>query len=86
MRCIHVVSLIAMGKGETRMLDLKLIRTNPEQVRAGLVKRGAVGLIDEVLRCDQNAVKKLTNVETLKNKKKCGLKVIGGESRKGRSH
>ncbi|HAH95451.1 MAG TPA: hypothetical protein DCL69_00955, partial [Firmicutes bacterium] len=42
------------------MLDLKLIRTNPDQVRAGLAKRGAAGLIDEVLRLDQERREKLT--------------------------
>jgi seryl-tRNA synthetase len=59
------------------MLDLKLIRTNPEQVRAGLVKRGAVGLIDEVLRLDQERREKLTNVETLKNKRNVVSKEVG---------
>jgi len=59
------------------MLDLKLIRTNPDQVRAGLAKRGAAGLIDEVLRLDQERREKLTNVETLKNKRNVVSKEVG---------
>jgi seryl-tRNA synthetase len=59
------------------MLDLKLIRTNPDHVREGLAKRGAAGLIDEVLRLDQERREKLTNVETLKNKRNVVSKEVG---------
>ncbi|HEY8391516.1 MAG TPA: serine--tRNA ligase [Capillibacterium sp.] len=59
------------------MLDLKLIRTNPDQVRAGLVKRGAEGLVDELLRLDRERRENLTKVEALKNKRNVVSKEVG---------
>lgn len=59
------------------MLDLKLIRTNPDQVRTGLAKRGAEGLVDELLRLDRERRENLTKVEALKNKRNVVSKEVG---------
>jgi len=59
------------------MLDLKIIRAYPDQVRAGLAKRGAEGLIDELLRLDRERRENLTKVETLKNKRNVVSKEVG---------
>ncbi|HHT47853.1 MAG TPA: serine--tRNA ligase [Firmicutes bacterium] len=59
------------------MLDLKLIRTNPEQVRTGLEKRGAAGLVDEIIRLDRERRENLTKVESLKNKRNVVSKEVG---------
>ncbi|NLM36713.1 MAG: serine--tRNA ligase [Firmicutes bacterium] len=59
------------------MLDLKLIRNNPDQVRAGLNKRGAAALVDELLRLDEERRDNLARVEALKNKRNVVSKEVG---------
>ncbi len=59
------------------MLDIKLVRTNPEYVRAGLAKRGMDTLVDDLLQLDQDRRERLTTVENLKNKRNIVSKEIG---------
>src|SRR5512137_2139417 len=61
------------------MLDIKLIREQPELVRQRLATRGAgeEGRIDEVLRLDERRRKVLTEVEALKAQRKRVSKEIG---------
>lgn len=59
------------------MLDLKLIRNNPDLVRAGLTKRGAAALVDELLDLDEERRDKLAKVEALKNKRNVVSKEVG---------
>ena len=59
------------------MLDIKLIRTNPDQARAGLAKRGVEELVDDLLRLDQERRDRLTTVENLKNKRNVVSKEVG---------
>ena len=67
-----------MGEGRLcSMLDIKLIRTNPDQVRAGLAKRGVEALVDELLQLDQERRDQLTMVENLKNKRNVVSKEVG---------
>src|SRR5690606_35954034 len=67
-----------MGEGRThKMLDLKLIRNNPDLVRAGLTKRGAAALVDELLDLDEERRDKLAKVEALKNKRNVVSKEVG---------
>jgi seryl-tRNA synthetase len=59
------------------MLDIKLIRTNPDQARAGLAKRGVEELVDDLLHLDQERRDRLTTVENLKNKRNVVSKEVG---------
>lgn len=51
------------------MLDLKMIRQNPDQVREGLAKKGEEAALDELLALDEKRRSILTNVEKLKAKR-----------------
>ncbi len=59
------------------MLDIKLIRTNPDQARAGLAKRGMEEIVDDLLHLDQERRDRLTTVENLKNKRNVVSKEVG---------
>lgn len=59
------------------MLDIKLIRANPDQVRTGLAKRGVEALVDDLLQLDQYRRDRLITVENLKNKRNVVSKEIG---------
>ena len=67
------------------MLDLQKIRTNREEVAAGLVKKGvACEKIDEIFETDVEWRKALTEVETLKARKNAVSKDIGKLKREGK--
>ena len=54
------------------MLDLKRIRTNPEEIKKALTNRGEdfdVSVIDELISLDEERRKILVQVETLKGKR-----------------
>src|SRR5690554_6217678 len=51
------------------MLDLRMIRQNPDKVREGLAKKGEAAPIDEVLALDEQRRSLLTEVEQLKAKR-----------------
>ncbi|MCD2349024.1 serine--tRNA ligase [Clostridium guangxiense] len=54
------------------MLDLKKIRSNPEEVKKSLLNRGEdfdVSVIDRVVKLDEQRRKKLVEVENLKSKR-----------------
>lgn len=59
------------------MLDIKLVRTEPEKVREGMAKRGASVPLDEFLKLDEERRKKLVEVEQLKNKRNTVSKEVG---------
>ncbi|NMB00700.1 MAG: serine--tRNA ligase [Firmicutes bacterium] len=48
------------------MLDLRMIRQNPDQVREGLAKKGEETALDELLALDEKRRSMLTEVEKLK--------------------
>ena len=48
------------------MLDLRLIRSEPDLVRAALARRGADGPLDDVLALDARRRALLTEVEALR--------------------
>lgn len=52
------------------MIDIKLIRENPEQVREGAAKKGAVIRVDEILRLDEERRRLLTKVNGLRSVQK----------------
>lgn len=59
------------------MLDLKLIRSNPDRVREGLRKRGAEFSLSELLGLDQDRRSTLVELESLKNKRNTVSKEVG---------
>lgn len=59
------------------MLDIKLIRENPEAVKAGLAKRGAAILLDEVLGWDTERRKLITDMEMLREKRNKASEAVG---------
>ncbi|HHU50525.1 MAG TPA: serine--tRNA ligase [Firmicutes bacterium] len=59
------------------MLDLKLIRSNPDRVREGLRKRGAEVSLSELLSLDQERRSVLVELESLKNKRNTVSKEVG---------
>ncbi len=60
------------------MIDIDLIRENPEVVRAGLRKRGMdPGPVDEAVRLDAQWRASLVEVETLKAERNKGSKEVG---------
>ncbi|MCD6169457.1 MAG: serine--tRNA ligase, partial [Candidatus Latescibacteria bacterium] len=48
------------------MIDIKLIRENPEQVRERAAKKGVVVRVDEILRLDHQRRRLLTRVNGLR--------------------
>jgi seryl-tRNA synthetase len=59
-------------KGDYKMLDLKRIRTNPEEIKKALSNRGEdfdTSVIDEILVLDEERRKILVEVEALKGKR-----------------
>ena len=48
------------------MLDLKLIRRDPERVRAALARRGEAGALDRVLELDERRREILPELEALR--------------------
>lgn len=59
------------------MLDIKLVRSQPELVQAGMAKRGAQVPLDEFRALDEDRRKKLVEVEQLKNKRNTASKEVG---------
>ena len=65
------------------MLDLKLIRSEPERVKAALERRGAGDAIDELLALDARRRELLPRIEGAQAERKTLSKQIGEEKQKG---
>lgn len=65
------------------MLDIKLIRSNPDVVKKGLSKRGAVAGLDEFLALDEQWRKSLVKVEELKSRRNTVSEFIGKKRQAG---
>ena len=66
------------------MLDLKVIRAEPERVAANLARRGADGVVDELLAADESARALRTAVEATRAERARISKGIGEAKRAGR--
>ena len=66
------------------MLDLKLIRSDPERVKAALARRGAAEQVDELLALDARRRELLPEVESAQAERKTLSKQIG-EAQAGRA-
>src|SRR6185369_12870143 len=65
------------------MLDLKLIRSDPERVKAALARRGAAEQVDELLRLDARRRELLPEVENAQAERKTLSKQIGERKQAG---
>ncbi len=66
------------------MLDLKLIRSDPDAVRAGLERRGAAGDLDRVVDLDARRREILPELEAARGERKEASEKIGEAKREGR--
>jgi len=65
------------------MLDLKLIRSDPERVKAALARRGAAGPLDELLALDARRRELLPEIEGAQAERKTLSKQIGEAKQRG---
>ncbi len=65
------------------MLDLKLIRSDPERVKAALARRGAAEQVDELLRLDARRRELLPEVENAQAERKALSKRVGEAKQAG---
>src|SRR3954451_25096596 len=65
------------------MLDLKLLRSEPERVKAALARRGAGGEVDELLTLDARRRELLPQVEDAQAERNAASKRIGELKREG---
>ena len=65
------------------MLDLKLIREQPDVVQRGLATRGGAELVPEILAADADRRRLVTEVETLKAERNRTSEAIGQAKRRG---
>jgi len=67
------------------MLDLKLIRSDPERVKAALARRGAAEQVDELLGLDARRRELLPRIEGAQAERKTLSKQIGEAKQRGES-
>src|SRR3954447_23920398 len=67
------------------MLDLKLIRSDPERVKAALARRGAAEQVDELLAADARRRELLPRIEGAQAERKTLSKQIGEAKQRGES-
>src|SRR3954449_13010863 len=65
------------------MLDLKLIRSEPERVKAALSRRGAAEQVDELLGLDSRRRELLPEIEGAQAERKTISKQIGEAKQRG---
>ena len=65
------------------MLDLKLIRSDPERVKAALARRGAAERVDELLALDARRRELLPEIEGAQAERKTLSKQIGEAKQAG---
>ncbi len=65
------------------MLDLRLIRSDPDAARAALARRGADGAVDELLGLDEERRSLLPELESLRAQKNSASEAIAAAKRAG---
>ena len=66
------------------MLDIKKIRNNPDEVIAGLKKRGVTGAVEKMMEIDEQRRELIQETESLKAKKNEVSKQIPIMKREGK--
>ncbi len=65
------------------MLDLRLIRSDPERVKRALARRGAADRVDELLALDARRRELLPRIESAQSERKALSKQVGEAKKKG---
>ena len=65
------------------MLDLKLIRSEPERIRTALTRRGAADRIDELIELDRRRRELLPGIEGARSERKTASEKIGEAKKQG---
>jgi len=65
------------------VLDLKLIRSDPERVKAALARRGAADSIDELLALDERRRELLPEIEAARSRRRQASEQIGAAKKSG---
>ena len=65
------------------MLDLKLIRSDPERIKAALERRGAAARVDEILDLDERRRRLLPEIESARSQRKQESEKIGALKKAG---
>ena len=65
------------------MLDLRLIRSDPERVKQALARRGAAGGVDELLALDARRRELLPEIENAQAERKTLSKQVGEAKQRG---
>ena len=65
------------------MLDLKLIRSDPERVKQALARRGAAASVDELLALDARRRELLPEIESAQAERKSLSKQVGEAKQRG---
>ena len=65
------------------MLDLKLIRSDPERINAALERRGAAARVDEILDLDERRRRLLPEIESARSQRKQESEKIGALKKAG---
>src|SRR4051812_43353354 len=65
------------------MLDLKLLRREPEMVRAALARRGSADAVDELLKLDDRRREVIPELEGLRARRNDASEAIGNAKRSG---
>jgi seryl-tRNA synthetase len=65
------------------LLDLKLIRSDPERFKAALARRGAAGQLDELLELDERRRSLLPEIEATRGRRKTASAEIGAAKKAG---
>jgi seryl-tRNA synthetase len=65
------------------LLDLKLIRSDPERIKAALARRGAAEQVDELLELDERRRSLLPEIEATRSRRKTASAEIGAAKKAG---
>jgi seryl-tRNA synthetase len=65
------------------VLDLKLIRSDPERVKAALARRGAADAVDELLTLDGRRRELLPEIEAARSRRRQASEAIGAAKKSG---
>ena len=65
------------------MLDVKMVRANPDTVREALARRGSTSSLDEFLVVEEERRRLVTEVETMRAERKLASEAIGAHKKAG---
>ncbi len=65
------------------MLDVKMVRANPDTVREALARRGSTSSLDEFLVVEEERRRLVTEVETMRAERKVASEAIGARKKAG---